>query len=240
MDEFVILSTYLTLSPDPQSGIYIQPNEENRLLLATGCNQNEIELCVFHDNLSKDFVKQHTTRFLSFCKVPQPKNLSNNDYRFFLYRDWLARNPYDYVICCDLFDVKLNRHPFPFLESLDCDLVFGAERDWKINDQTTDGRWMLDRYRTCYSRTPEIVQDQQILMAGTWGGTYKHVLRFLVMLCNEISKIQERVSFNSNMPAVNLVAYRDIGRKRIWAEGYPFNSVFKAFETDTDAIFIHK
>lgn len=194
---------------------------------------------IFHDGLSDTFIQRHQTIKLRFIAVPPAVDLSNNDYRFFVYRDWLPLNPVDSVFCVDLFDVRVNRNPHELLDDSH-HLWVGIERDWTIDQRTPDGQWMVNKLRTCYGNVPRKLHGKPILTAGHWGGFYRHVLRFLVRLTSEIDCINPGPKLNCNMAAFNRVMYRDMGARHLWMKGAPLHSVFRTYDTNADVCFVHK
>jgi hypothetical protein len=59
-------------------------------------NNLQLNGFVFHDNLSDEFVEQYTTNKIKFIKVGDFE-YSNNDYRFFCFRDFLKENKFAYL-----------------------------------------------------------------------------------------------------------------------------------------------
>ena len=236
----VILTTYLTGMPDPQRSDVVPIDNAERLVIAGGCNRLKLNLVVFHDQLSEEFVSNQTTEFVSFVSVPTDPSRSVNDYRFFIFRDWLAKNPVETVFCSDAFDVHVNRDPHSMIDG-DWHLWAGIHRDWRIGDGTADGKYVAYQMRLAFGDVPEEVDQQPILMAGTWGGRLCPVLRCLILLCNEIDDVHSRKPhLNCNLPVFNRVAYRDIGQGHIWMKGSPLHSVFRAYDTHADVCFVHK
>lgn len=236
----IVLTTYLTGNPDPQSGRFVPVDSDEKVALwMPGMKRLELHGVVFHDSLSDEFVSRHETDRIRFVKTPTSKDYSNNDYRFFVYRDWLAMNPAKSVFCVDLFDVRVNRSPHA-LVSDDFHLWVGIERDWLIDSKTPDGRWMVRKLTEYYGNVPDAVESKNILTAGHWGGSYSHVLRLLVLLTSEISRLSSGPANNCNMAAFNTVLYRDIGEQFLWKKGAPLHSVFRAYDAGADVCFVHK
>ena len=78
-------------------------------------------LIIFHDNLSQEFVEQYTIENIKFSKVTASR-LSNNDYRFSFYRDWLLENFYEKVFLVDASDVIVSKDPSTM--KIDHDIYF--------------------------------------------------------------------------------------------------------------------
>ena len=236
----VILTTYLTGMRDPQRSDAVPVDDPDRLQIVPGCRRLGLPLVVFHDQLSEGFVNRESNEFVSFVRVTTDTSQSVNDQRFLFFRDWLSRNVFENVFCSDGFDVRVNRNPFELVDD-SADLWVGVHRDWTIDDSTSDGRYVSRMMRHFYGEVPESVHGKPILMAGTWGGRYQHVLRSLVMLVNEIDAIHiDKPGENCNLAAFNRMAYGEIGGDRIWKNGAPLHSVFRAFDFEADVCFVHK
>lgn len=236
----VILTTYLTGMPDPQRAAVVPVDDAARLRIYPGCVRLGLKLVVFHDQLSEEFAQSQSTETVSFIRVPTDTTQSVNDYRFFLFRDWLTAHPCRNVFCSDGFDVKVKRNPHELVDD-DEILWVGIHRHWKIDDTTPDGRHVARMMRTFYGRLPTEVESQPILMAGTWGGRSGIVTRTLDCLTREITSIHAaQPGVNCNLAAFNRVAYRDIGKENLWMKGAPLHSQFRAYDDAADVCFVHK
>ena len=65
---------------------------------------------IFHDNLSGDFINKYANKYIKFQKVEDSK-WSNNDYRFYCWRDYLQGKDYDWVFHNDASDVVVVQDP---------------------------------------------------------------------------------------------------------------------------------
>ena len=241
----MILTTYLTSLPDPQRrrNVRVAPNDHGLMQLHPGCSRHRAELVILHDELHDQFTSIYENHSTCFIKVAKCPAYSLNDWRFFLFRDLLADGfaPSDEVVwISDLFDVRLNRHPDEMVEIYDDDLFIGRQ-PWCYDQATRRGRNHCKQMVRWYGEVLPAVAGQPILMAGTWGGRRKTVLRFLTKLCKEIEDLQPGVPGNCNMAAFNKVAYCNIGRDGFWCEGEPLHSVLGTRDTDNKRVaFVHK
>lgn len=234
----VLLACYLTSQHDHHHEKQFPADDTTLLMLAKTAESRRVHTIIFYDGLSDDFVHNSETPYVHFVKVPPPAAISNNDYRFFVYRDWLAAHEYESVWCCDLFDVQVNRRPESILDNR-YDLWIGIHRDWTISDSTSAGRWMVGRFQKFFRTVPDCVRDKPILMAGTFGGFFGAVQQFLNRLVKEYVRLSPGDQ-NYDMALFNLVAYRDLRDLRVWARGAPLHSEFLAYDRSADVCFVHK
>jgi len=235
----MLFSCYFTGFPDPQGKGQMQIDDDTKVEpLISDVERLGIELIIFHDLLSDEFVSRWSSELVSFSRVPVSPIYSVCDYRHFCIRDWLEYHEYVTVWYCDLFDVRMNRRPESMLDLFpEHDLFLGIERiEWKNNKATPDGRWMVNKFKQAYGDVPPESLNQTILASGHWGGKYHIAKSFVNTLCGEFERVKAARK-NLNMAVYNQVAYRYFP---FWAEGAPFNSVFRKFDYSADVVFIHK
>ena len=118
-----ILTSYFTLKPHPQ-----RSDSNNKIIGIDGdgfvennsydyiCDfydsviDLDIDVVIFHDNLSIEYTEQYSNDRISFVKVNESK-YSNNDYRFLCYLRWLRENKYESVFLVDIADVTVANDP---------------------------------------------------------------------------------------------------------------------------------
>lgn len=237
-EKTVLLTSYFTSQRDHHHECQFPSDAPELLLLAKTAERQGVDCLIFYDALSERFVREHMSRYVTFVKVPPPVGMSNNDYRIFVYRDWLATHRYESVWCCDLFDVRLNRNPASLLDQQH-DLWIGIHRDWTISDSTEVGRWMIERFLRFYPEVPEVVRGKPVLMAGTFGGYCDPVRKVLELLTGEHERCNPGEK-NYDMALFNLVAHRDLGSMKVWTNGAPMHSEFRAYDSHADVCFVHK
>jgi hypothetical protein len=238
----VILTTYLTGIADPARHERVPPNDLARVAgWSAGILRQGLRGVVFHDQLSTDFCRMLEGECLSFVRVPTPAGLSTNDYRFGVFLDWLDSHPVlDSIFCTDLFDVRVNGNPHALVGPTH-DLWVGVEDDLRIDATTSYGRYLLERIVALYGDVPSEVIDQRILNAGVWGGGYEAVTHFLRLMVDELRRLDpDGRGLNANMPAFNAVLRREFRDSKLWTQGAPLHSRFRAYEMEADVCFVHK
>lgn len=243
-----ILTSYLTLKKHPQFG------DPNNKIIGVGeagfvkvdshdyikdfhnsLVDTKVDVFIFHDNLSNDFIEEYSSGRMSFIKVPT-SNYSNNDFRFFCYLDWLKNEDYENVFMVDLADVRLSVDP----NNLEMnDAIFFCQDQGNLNDYKFGITGYLDFHKHFKWENFEKFNSSKypLLNMGVIGSEYENSIRFLDLFCQERSKAGSP-ELNINMALGNYVArnYFDT----IYS-GPPFCSDFKKYQTDRkDVYFIHK
>lgn len=237
-----ILASYLNGLSDPQRGYRIEADQEERIdYWAEGIIKQKLQGVLFHDCLSENFCQQYWKKSkgsIVFEKCKPSVSIQNNDYRFFLYLQWLANNPCDAVFMTDLFDVKINMNPFDMVRKET--LLWASTEPFYFNSQSEEGIWMQEQLAGIYGKVPSQLKGTQILNVGAWGGWYVAVLRALILLTEEIRKGSKNFTDCIDMSAFNFIIRNNFDAHLVWAHGSPFNSVFKGYQLDSKACFIHK
>lgn len=243
-----ILTSYFTLKKHPQ---YLDTNNKIIGIDGDGFVENnsfeyisnfynsvinlDLDVVVFHDNLSDEYIEKYSTDSISFVKVNDSK-YSNNDYRFLCYLQWLRKHEYESVFLVDIADVIVVRDP-SFIE---------------INDSICFCKDVLTllEYRygpisfseLCTSLSLDCsaiknIENLDLLNMGVIGASYKNILNFL----NLFWEYRVRCGYhgeNINMSLGNYIARMHFDRIHY---GYPFCSEFKKYQTERkDVYFIHK
>ena len=122
-----IFSCYFTGKPDPQRKAFVQNNDIGYMeVWADSVRGLGLDAFVFHDNLSHEFVAEHTQDGLTFVRVDNAYPHTTNDHRFLTYLDFVERHAFDHVVMTDISDVKAVCNPFPLMEQ--DKLYLGADR----------------------------------------------------------------------------------------------------------------
>ena len=233
-DECAILSTYFTWKRDPQRGRH-QPCNSLAYMRAWYESVRSLELCafVFHDGLSGKFVRRYETHSIRFIAIPRWYAHSTNDYRFFVYREFLRKYKARYVFMTDISDVRVVRDPF---EALSNDTLYVGD-----NKKTfEENEWLRALAEVMADpRYTEFIRGQggaRTVNAGILGGETGLVVRFIDRMINEFERLG-KPWLNTNMMVFNYVAYRDFGDRLT----RKLSSNYKQYEIDrTDVPFIHK
>lgn len=195
----------------------------------------DLDVVVFHDNLSDEYIKKYSTDSISFVKVNDSK-YSNNDYRFLCYLQWLRKHEYESVFLVDIADVIVVRDP-SLIEINDsicfCKDVFSLMeyRYGPISFSELCTSLCLD------CSAIKNIENLDLLNMGVIGANYKNILNFLNLFWEYRVRCGHHGE-NLNMSLGNYVARMHFDRIHY---GYPFCSEFKKYQTDRkDVYFIHK
>ena len=255
----LIVTCYFTLKPDPQSGSirsasnfeYIQPWYDSMTKIgATGI--------VLHDGLDDAFISRYTSDQIQFryCELG---NYSIFEERWLLYHLLLDQLPnLENVFFTDSNDVYITKNPFSFITN-DLTLYVGRDNANRIKDSG----WLkleCDRFiEESNFNLPKTYSYQWVYNAGVSGGS-RGLMYFFTA---EISKLIfcAKSNYHKDMTLLNLVIHEHFYPKLSAANwhqqlvntnndkeaahtnlvtGYPFNSGFKDFDLNSNAIFIHK
>ncbi len=255
----LIVTCYFTLKPDPQSGNSrnsadfknIEPWYNSVLKIG-------IKGIVLHDGLDIDFISRYSNDCIQFrfCKLG---NYSIFEERWLLYNILLAKLPnLKKVFFTDGNDVFITRNPFKIIDN-NTTLYVGRDNANRIKDS----RWLeieCDKFiEESNYNLPKSYSYQWVYNAGIIGGN-RNLIYFVVC---EMSKLIFRTqsSNHKDMTILNIVIHENFFPKlslKNWhyktvdkdtdidanhshlVTGYPFNSGFKDFDLNSNAIFIHK
>lgn len=196
-----------------------------------------LEARIFCDNLSDDFINQYTTDKIKFVKV-ETSDYSNNDWRFFCYKNYLEENVFDSVFLTDGSDVTVVQNPSGIISSFPNNDLFVCKDSIMLNEfpylqihqkaQWDDYVW----FSICQNRL-------ELINMGVIGGNYKNIMLFLDKFCETRIRLGNP-DFNSDMWIGQYVFRKLLANQKILI-GEPFTSIFKKYETDRKNVyFIHK
>jgi len=146
--------------------------------------------------------------------------LSGNDWRFFVYRDWLASRPdVESVFFTDLFDLVVQHDPHPWMLQHG-GMAFGCEASL---DQ---GPWMSAKLDSAFGGWRNCLPGKlPRVTAGLFGGLRNLVLPFLEIVCGIIEAIHvDAPTMNCNMPAVQMAVHAGLRGRNLWF-GTPLHDV---------------
>jgi hypothetical protein len=192
---------------------------------------------VFYDNLSEEFIYKYQTQNIRFIKV-ETSIYSNNDWRFFCYRDYLNNNKFDSVFLTDGSDVTVVSDPSTIVEQHPDIDIFVCKDSIKLcqfpyMELHRQAKWDGHTYFAINNNNFDLIN------MGVIGGTYNNILDFLDKFC--LTRISlGHPEFNSDMWLGQYIfRYLMINKKLMIGE--PFTSNFKQYEnTRKDVYFIHK
>lgn len=248
-DNSVICTTYFSIKNhpnDPNDNAVSGRQSDGRVL------QNDIKYIepwynsvkslglngrVFYDNLSEDFINTYQTDLIKFIKV-KTSQYSNNDWRFFVYRDYFRENIFSSIFLTDGSDVTVTKNPsdtiknYPYIDYFVCkdSIQLGNFPYINIHQQA---KWENISW---FDKNKNILP---LINMGVIGGSYQNMVEFLENFC------QTRIAlgnpeFNSDMWIGQYVFRYKLSHKNLLI-GEPFTSKFKQYEHDRkDVFFIHK
>jgi hypothetical protein len=245
----VILTSYFSIKKhpnDPNDKCVIGRGNDGRVLQNdfryiepwyNSVNKLNLEGRVFHDNLSEDFLNKYTTDNIKFIKVT-PSDYSNNDWRFFCYRNYLEENRFDCVFLTDGSDVRVVKDPCKIIKDNPEVDLFACKDSIMLNEFPylqihQQAQWENYVWFSIFQKTLELIN------MGVIGGNYENILLFLNKFCETRIKLGN-TDFNSDMWTGQYV-FRDLLSDKKMLIGEPFTSNFKKYETHReDVYFIHK
>jgi hypothetical protein len=243
-----ILTSYLTLKRHPQcmdinnkilgidgSGRVISDSFSYIEAFYNSVKGKDIEVVIFHDNLSKGFTEAYRAENISFERVPI-SSYSNNDYRFMYYLSWLRLNKYTNVFMTDVADVTISS---PLSEiSIDCDIFFCGD-SIKLKDYMFESTKYISLHERFNWDNIDSFRDPSLdlLNMGVIGSNYSNAIKFLALFTEHRIKCGYP-ELNINMSLGNYIARNFFGSVK---SGAPYCSVFKKYQKERkDVFFIHK
>lgn len=194
---------------------------------------------VFYDNLTPGFITKYQTDNIKFVKTT-PSDYSNNDWRFFVYREFLRENRYDNVFLTDGSDVTVVKDPSQIITDYsDTDLFVCKDsiklRDFGYIDLHKQAKW--ENYS--WFAMEHLKGKLDLINMGVIGGKFDNIVDFLDKFCVTRLKMGAP-DFNADMWIGQYVFRHLLSSKKILI-GDPFTSEFKKYQNDRkDVYFIHK
>lgn len=192
---------------------------------------------IFYDNLTDEFIEKYETSKIHFVQV-NTSDYSNNDWRFFVYRDYFSKHKYDSVFLTDGSDVSVVNNPndilkkYPHIDFFLCkdSILLGEFPYLHVHDQAKweNLPWFIKN-----------IKKLPLINMGVIGGNFDNIRQFLNNFCE--TRIQlANPDFNSDMWVGQYVFRYKLSYKNLLL-GEPFTSNFKKYENDRkDVYFIHK
>lgn len=203
--------------------------------------KNDLNAVLFHDDLSDDFVSKHETDKIKFFKVGD-FIYSNNDYRFFCFRDYLEENKFicehDFVFHTDASDVVVIKDPKELFIKYPEYSFFTCKDSIKINEfPYLEIHQKYNWQDFIYCALNNNIWD--LINMGVVGGRYEDMLAFYDKFCETRIKMGDP-NFNSDMWILQYLL-RVIFKNKKFLMGDPVCSEFKEYQNDReDVYFIHK
>ena len=199
---------------------------------------------IFHNNFSNETCARYENEHISFVRIDYNPAFNPNVYRYFVYRDYLAKiTDVQGVFVTDVSDVTLAQNPFihPLFTANPDALFCGDELTILQND------WMLAHAEHLrgqiqdYSAYEERFASDTLLNCGVFGGSFPLFFDFLQQLCalHSTYNHDNKTAYTGDMGAFNYLARTRFNDNL--HHGSPVNTVFKSYENDrTDCWFRHK
>jgi len=205
----VILTTYFTSRHDPQTHErededdikYIYPWYASMRILG----EHGI---IFHDNLSKKFIKRYETDLIKFVRCTLT-NRSMNDERFMIYFRFLLSNPYSKIFMTDVTDVIVNRSPFSLVSAPYSNSLFVGRDRFNLNGHSSYMAGLVKDYQYLTGNNPDdYFANCPMYNAGIIGGSYPTALFLLFKICEELLAMRNERDYDMNMLVLNYVIHQ--------------------------------
>lgn len=197
----------------------------------------DLEARIFCDNLVDNFINKYTTDKIKFIKV-NTSEYSNNDWRFFCYKNYLENNKFDCAFLTDCSDVIVVKTPSDILKEYPDKDYFICRDSIFLNqfgymELHKKAGW--DNYMWFLLSQSRL----ELINMGVIGANYENILLFLNKFCETRVNLGNP-DFNSDMWTGQYV-FRHLLSEKSLLIGDPFTSNFKKYEDDRkDVFFIHK
>ncbi len=197
---------------------------------------------VFHNSLSETSIAKYASH-IKFIKVDFNEKYNTNNFRYFLYNDYLKKNIVDNIFITDITDVVVLNNPFTndfFINNTD--KIFCGDEP-----KLLDNEWMQSHSAHLRSKINDFAEYEQkfknetLLNCGVIGGSITIMQPFLEKLCtiHEKYSINNTTSYTGDMGAFNYLLRTQFNTEII--HGSPVNTIFKLYENQRkDCWFMHK
>ncbi|MBP2626001.1 MAG: hypothetical protein H6Q68_712 [Firmicutes bacterium] len=139
------------------------------------------DLVVFVSNVHEDVIQkmqEYGAITIAFSQTGLENIISPNDYRFYLYDQYLmnSQNKYRFVMLTDIRDVVFQDTPFLSFLPQDSISVAVESQTIKIKEQIHNSRWMLTKFGPyIYS----LISQNNILCCGTTIGPVRLIREYI-------------------------------------------------------------
>ena len=194
----VICTTYFSKKPhpnDPNDKWVVGRNKDGTVI------QNDIKYIapwynsvsslgldgiVFFDNLDQEFINKYSTDKIKFIRT-NTSDYSNNDWRFFVYRDFLTDNKYNNVFLTDGSDVTVIQDPSLIIEQYSYIDYFLCKDSINLYqfpflDIHQQAKWNNSEWFLKYCLSLPLIN------MGVIGANYSNIIEFLKNFCQTLAK----------------------------------------------------
>ena len=195
----VIFTFFSTSKLDPQRNKFMPATFRYMNNFYVSAKMLNLNVIIFHDNLTEKFVHNYTTEKIKFQKITMDKELSINDYRFVVYHDWLKSKKYTQILIADIADVVFWGNPFDYMDEQKHHKLFVSLDIGTFQSN----RWMLHHFKRCYGQHFKDL-NHLTYSPGLWGGTIDIVQCMLNCIVSQLHYLNHtKLHFNCNMPVLN-------------------------------------
>lgn len=247
MSNTVIFTSFFCAQPHPQRGDqhclgikndgYIDSSFNYIKKFYESCAALNLQVRIFYDNLTDEFVNQYSTDKIRFVKVSNDGSKSNNDARFYHYQEYLERFSFDAVFMSDCSDVIVKKDPSE-LFALYPNKKFFLCQDGMTLMEFPYLPWHIAHSLSDYERFHQNANQWPLINAGVIGGRYDDVMTFL---CQQ-NGLRTALGGSANWDMwVCQAVFRLYWQEEDLQIGEKVCSRFKGYETErNDVFFVHK
>ena len=228
----VIMTTYFCNKKDPQR-LSKAPCNDFKYIKPWYTSVKKLGLngIIFHDGLSENFIRKYETNKIKFIYKKTHQVFSLNDYRYFIYLDYINEHPeIENIFMTDGNDVTVVNDPFTFIKPRN--IYVGSEIKG-------DKMYVLDKLNNINAnKNNNKLKLDTIYNAGILGGNRENVIKFIKKMIYIFNLVDNKnKDKNNNMAVFNITSENT---KNI-ITGAPLHSDFKEFQNNRkDVYFIHK
>lgn len=157
---------------------------------------------LFVNNLHQRVKDYLLSRNIEMIEASQHQFMHINNYRFFLYKDFLEKNFFDNVFLTDVRDVFFQGDPFEY--DFPGGISASLEDKNVIETCPFNRNWVLNFYGNLVF---EKVAKNKIICAGTIIGDYPSIVSHIGNICNEIEHIGQRNPNLLRIPGADQTAH---------------------------------
>ena len=249
--ESLILTSYFSINPhpnDPDDPAVVGRGSDGRVARSDinyikkwydSVLSNKLKAVVFHDNLDDALVEEYSNDLVSFVRV-EPTEYSNNDYRFFCFRDFLLNidSKPDVVFHTDASDVVIVKDPIHLIEENKSIDYFACKDSIMLNEfpymKIHEHFGWGDSFNFMINYT-----SWELINMGVVGGSFDKMLNFYENFV-EVRESMGKPEFNSDMWVLQYLLRSKL-QPCNFIMGDPVCSEFKGYQDNRDDVyFIHK
>lgn len=222
-----VLTAYFASVPDPQRGTLwdntIKPCEP----LLVSLRKKAQYYVLFHDGIN--LLKYSSGKSRDYIKVERPQKHPPNVHRWFIFYQWLLKNPQiEWIWMVDSTDVEMLKNPFTQMQ--EGVLYVGSEAG-----QIVENKWMQSRqepwFRAAdYRAIIAANGDRMLINCGLIGGHRGVVMEYLQYVTKYHTMYSVSDAHSTDMACANYTIWKHF--KSRFDYGVHVNTLFKGYEID--------